>query len=131
VGSVSNRLALVAVLSPRMVYSMTEWRRMRALAIAHGFEVVAWRSPTLAEGEWQSATAKAGWSVAEASMVGSVPLACLAWIGSPNHFPYSQVLNGNRVHAWPVWGVLPDAAWVESLRLRQRALAEAGTWSGQ
>lgn len=117
-----GRTVLLSVLSPRMVYSMTEWPRMRLAAEAEGLVVLAWRSPAVPEAEWRSAVARAGW-VRDASE--PVPDACMVWLGRPNHFPYSQVVRQGVVHPWPIWGVLPDAAWVESLRCRRDALVFA------
>jgi hypothetical protein len=114
-----DRAALVTVLSPKMVYSMTEWPRMRAAAVDDGFEVVAWRSAAVSGPEWRDAVAKAGWPRSEDVNVSETPTACEDWLGRPNHFPYSVVIERGRVHSSPIWGVLPDAAWVESLRLRR------------
>lgn len=119
----AERRVLLSVLSPRMVYSMTEWPRMQATAEAEGFEVIAWRSPLVPEAEWRSAVRQAGWA-RDASR--PVPAACMAWLGRPNHFPYSRVIGTEGMHPWPIWGVLPEAAWVESLRCRRDALAAAG-----
>ena len=121
---------LVTVLSPKMVYSMTEWPRMRAMAETEGFDVVAWRSHALSEREWEGATTRARWRASDIDGVSAGPVACAAWLGSPNHFPYSLVIERGRAHPWPIWGVLPDAAWVESLRFRRRALASADEGGG-
>jgi hypothetical protein len=114
-----------------MVYSVTEWPRMRASARAAGFDVVAWWSSGLSEREWQDAVVSAGWLPAEAHGVVPVPQACEAWVGQPNHFPYSVVIGRGHAHPWPVWGVLPDTAWVDSLRLRRAALVSTGEGVGQ
>lgn len=115
----TGRTVLLSVLSPRMVYSMTEWPRMRLAAEAEGFVVVAWRSPAVPDAEWRSAVTQAAWT-RDASE--PVPDACIAWLGRPNHFPYSRVIGSGGIHPWPIWGVLPDVAWVESLRCRRDAL---------
>ncbi len=127
----SGHVALVVVLSPKMVYSMTEWPRMRAAALDEGFDVVAWRSPALPEREWQGAVVKAQWSASDIARVARTPAVCSTWLGMPNHFPYSVVVERGLVHPSPIWGVLPDAAWIESLRLRRRDVALAGERSGQ
>ena len=114
---------VLSVLSPQMVYAMTEWPRMRAVALKMGFSVRAWRSPWVAEEEWRAAVGRAGWSGEVMDAVEAVPVTCRAWVGRPNHFPFSLVVSGGRVHAWPIWGVLPDEAWGASLDCRRRALA--------
>lgn len=113
---------LLVVLSSRMVYSVTEWPRMRSVALDEGFAVVTWRSPAESEEEWQAAVRVAGWPDAEAGQVRPVPPACAAWLGRPNHFPFSRIFEGGRVHPWPIWGVLSDRAWQASLRCRRDAL---------
>lgn len=109
-----------------MVYSVTEWPRMRAAAEAEGFDVVAWWASGLADGESAAAADVAGWSDHEMADVVKVPAACAGFWGHANHHPYSRVLDQGRLHAWPIWGVMPDRAWVESLRWRLRALRQAG-----
>ena len=121
-----SRPVLVTVLSPRMVYSMTEWPRMQTVAETEGFDVVVWRSRALSEQEWEDAIAKARWRASDIARVSAEPAACGAWVGSPNHFPYSAVMVRGRVHPWPIWGVLPDTAWIESLQVRRSALMSAG-----
>ena len=118
---------LVVVLSPHMVYSMTEWPRMQAVAEAEGFRVIAWWSPQVSAQEAVQAAERASWPMAVVSRVSAVPLECTDWVGAPNHFPYSRVLWQGRTHAWPIWGVLPDLPWIESLQWRVRALEDAGT----
>jgi hypothetical protein len=115
---------LVSVLSPRMVYSMTEWPRMRAAAETLGFGVVAWWSPQVSEQEATEAAARAGWPMTVLSRTSVVPEECTAWVGVPNHFPYTRVRLQGRTHAWPIWGVLPDQRWLESLQRRVRVLEE-------
>lgn len=125
-GGLTTGHIVLVVLSPKMVYSMTEWPRMRTTAARNGFEVVAWPSPALSEGEWQDAVVKARWSAADIASVSPAPSECSQWLGLPNHFPYSLVVEHGRVHPSPVWGVLPDAMWVDSLQLRRRELALMG-----
>ena len=52
--------AVVVVLSPRMVYALIEWPRMREAAVAMGLRVVASRAPGLPEQEWAAAVEAAG-----------------------------------------------------------------------
>lgn len=113
---------VVAVLSPRMVYSMTEWPRMRATALSEGFGVVAWWSPDLTGNEGAAAAEKAGWTTSDMANVTQVPSECVASVGRPNHYPFSVVLDRWKVHDWPIWGVMPDQAWVDSLHWRLFAL---------
>lgn len=122
VGLGGQGVAVVVVLSPRMVYSMTEWPRMRRAALDDGFGVRVWRSPEVGEAEWQWAVHKAGWSDEDASGVVQVPAACADWLGRPNHFPFSVVVDAGGRVSWPIWGVMPDAAWRESLRWRRDTL---------
>lgn len=129
-GQTSGHPVVVAVLSPRMVYSMTEWPRMRSEAVAQGFDVVAWRTPAVPEREWQEAANRAGWSDPEIVSVPPMPANCVQWFGQPNHFPFSTVVDRGRAHAWPVWGVLPDGAWAESLHVRLKGL-ESGRGGGE
>lgn len=125
-GLVPGEVALVVVLSPKMVYSVTEWPRMRAAAVQGGFDVVAWRSPALPEREWRDAMVRARWSAADIAGVSTAPPECSQWLGRPNHFPYSLVVAHGRVHPSPIWGVLPDGVWVDSLQRRRRELALMG-----
>lgn len=118
---------LVSVLSPQMVYSMTEWPRMRAAAEKQGLRVVAWWSPQVSEQEAAEAAARAGWPRALLRRTATVPEECIEWVGMPNHFPYMRVRLHGRTHAWPIWGVMPDRQWIESLQWRVRALEAAGS----
>jgi hypothetical protein len=122
---------LLVVLSPKMVYSMTEWPRMRAAAVSDGFDVVTWRLPTLPEQEWRDAVVKAQWPASDIASVAVAPKECGPWLGQPNHFPYSLVVERGHVHPSPIWGVLPDAAWVDSLQQRRRELKWVGKGAGQ
>lgn len=100
---------------------------MRTGAEAEGLAVVSWRSPLVPKAEWRSAVVQAGWA---RDWSEPVPTVCRNWLGRPNHFPYSLVIADGRVHPWPIWGVLPDAAWVESLRCRRSALEATGRGCG-
>lgn len=116
---------LVSVLSPRMVYSMTDWPRMRSAALAQGFGVVAWWSPRVTAQEAAEAASRAGWPMTVLRQTSAVPEACADWVGEPNHFPYTRVLLRGGAHPWPIWGVLPDHRWIESLHWRVHALEAA------
>jgi hypothetical protein len=124
-----DRFTVLAVLSPRMVYSMTEWPRLRDAATREGFQVVAWRSADVTETEWLLAARKAGWLESEAFRVQPVPPDCADWLGRPNHFPYAVVVADRSAVSWPIWGVMPDSAWVDSL-LSRRALLAKGKVGG-
>lgn len=126
-----QRPVVVAVLSPRMVYSMTEWPRMRAAAEAEGFDAVAWWAPDLADDEGAVAAEQAGWSAHEIAHLVRVPDACTGSLGHANHYPYSRVLYRGRLHAWPILGVMPNQAWVDSLHWRLRSLQQSGEGRGQ
>ena len=121
---------LLTVLSPRMVSSISEWPRMKSVARTLGLAVVAWRSPWVSEAEWRASVERAGWPADEAGAIDAVPLPCRAWVGHPNHFPYSVIVEGGRTHPWPIWGVLPDPAWVASLGCRRQALQGGGGGCG-
>ncbi|MDR0478930.1 MAG: hypothetical protein LBH31_03815 [Burkholderiaceae bacterium] len=107
---------VVMALSPHMVYSFLEWRRMRAVAVDEGFCVIAARDPRIPQKEWRQAVNRAG--LPELSAVPS-----LAELGvSPafffNHAPISQVWLCGRSHPWPIFGVMTDVGWQRSLRAR-------------
>jgi hypothetical protein len=120
---------VVMLISPRMVYSMLEWPRMRSAALAAGFEVVTWKAPGVSGQEWASAIQAARWTPSQSALVRDVPAACAAWMQRPNHFPFSEVALDGLVHAWPIWGVLSDEAWTTSLALRLKALKDANSLS--
>src|SRR3990167_8339831 len=50
-----NQLVVVMLLSPRMVYTLLEWPRMRQTAEALGYRVLGWKDPRVPETEWQTA----------------------------------------------------------------------------
>lgn len=120
---------VVMTISPRMVYSMLEWPRMRAVALAAGFEVVTWAAPGVSSQEWAQAVEAARWTPSQSALISEAPAACAAWLQRPNHFPFSAVVLDGRVHGWPIWGVLSDEAWVASLEMRLTSLRVAGTSS--
>ncbi|MDR1968362.1 MAG: hypothetical protein LBQ32_06680 [Burkholderiaceae bacterium] len=107
---------VLMTLSPRMVYSLLEWRRMRAIAVAEGFCVVPARDPRVPEGEWQQAVSRAGLPELRAAP-------SLADLGVPqalflNHAPTSQVWRCGHAHPWPILGVMTDVGWRRSLHAR-------------
>lgn len=116
---------VVMLISPRMVYSMSEWPRMRLAALAAGFEVVTWKAPGVSAQEWAQAVHVTHWPRSQSALIGDVPAACTAWLRRLNHFPFSSVVLGGQVHQWPIWGVLSDEAWTASLALRLEALKGA------
>lgn len=116
---------VVMLISPRMVYSMSEWPRMRVAALAAGFEVVTWKAPGVSPHEWTQAVQAARWTSLQSALIGDVPAACSEWLHGLNHFPFSSVVLGDRIHGWPIWGVLSDEAWAASLALRLGALNDA------
>lgn len=118
---------LLMVISPRMVYSMLEWPRMLRVALSAGFQVVTWRAQGLSIDEWTHAADKAGWPSDLHATIGEVPLACTALLEGVNHFPFSLVIGRDTYHAWPVWGVLSDEAWLSSLVFRRQGLSVAHT----
>jgi hypothetical protein len=120
----SQRPVLMTVLSPRMVYSVTEWPRMRAAAEAEGFDAVAWWAADVVDEEGAAAAEMAGWPVHEIVRVARVPAECAGSVGRPNHFPFSRVLDRGELHAWPIWGVMPNQAWIDSLRWRLQSLRQ-------
>ena len=117
----TERPILVAVLSPRMVYSVLEWPRLRAVAEQEGFDIVAWWAPGIPYQESEAAAIKAGWDIKERTSVGITPAECRSWVGWPNHFPFSRVMVWGRAHEWPIWGVMPDGDWRTSLTFRAGA----------
>lgn len=110
-----------------MVYSMTEWHRMKGVVAEEDrLEVLVWRSPEVPEAEWRAAAERAGWTTGQIEGVLPVPAACREWVGQPNHFPFSVLVTADGRQSAPIWGVLPDESWRESLRFRQRKLRMMG-----
>lgn len=110
------RAQLLVVLSPRMVYALREWPRLRDQAQAAGFDVHGVRDPRVPEAEWHAAVAAAG-----LSELAAWPAARLTdWPGTQvrNHWPMAWVRWQGRSHPWPILGVMPDAAWLQLLRER-------------
>jgi len=107
---------VLMTLSPHMVYSFLEWRRMRAVAADEGFCVVPARDPRVPPDEWRQAASRAG-------LPELLSAPSLADLGVPqvlflNHAPTSQVWCRGRAHTWPIFGVMTDIGWRRSLRAR-------------
>ncbi len=105
-----------------MVLSMGEWPRLRMVAAREGFEVQAVRSPDVPQREWDDAVERSAWSSDDRVAVRSAPAACHSWLRSLNHFPHGVVMHGPQTHPWPILGVMPDQAWIDSLAFRRAAL---------
>ena len=112
---------LLTVLSPRMVYALLEWPRMRDAAIAEGFQVVATRDPRVPDAEWRAAVQAAG--LHELAAVPSIDAEAAARCGLLNHFPSSLVIRCGRTHPWPILGVMPERAWRSVLAQRRESLS--------
>jgi len=107
---------VVMALSPHMVYSFLEWRRMQAVAVDEGFCVIPARDPRVPKEEWLQAVNRANLPELRAAP-------SLADLGlSPafffNHAPISQVWRCGHAHPWPIFGVMTDIGWRRSLRAR-------------
>ena len=113
---------VVAVLSPRMVYSLLEWPRMQREAVKMGFQVKAWKDPSVPEAEWQAAFASPALDVWTLPRPVAAPAGCLSdWLPI-DHVPYVRVVQGEWAHAWPVWGVMPSDGWRDVLSKRLATL---------
>ncbi len=105
------------VVSPRMPYALAEWPRMRHGAEVAGFSVVTMRDPRVGDDEWQAAVQTADLPAARDLLPLRSP-ALIKAFGPLNHFPVALVACGDRIHPWPVLGVMPEAAFVAVLRQR-------------
>lgn len=121
-GGRSDQPVLVMLLSPRMVYTLQEWPRMKQVAEARGYRVLSWMDPRVPELEWQAARSVRFQDAALS--IQAMPVACRPIWDHVNHSPMSLVLAGTRIHPWPVWGVMPDDPWREALQFRWQALRE-------
>jgi hypothetical protein len=107
---------VLMTLSPHMVYSLLEWRRMRAIARDEGFCVVPARDPRVPQGEWQQAVDRAGLpELRTAPSLADLDVPQALFL---NHAPTSQVWRCGQAHPWPIFGVMTDAGWRRSLRAR-------------
>lgn len=123
-GGDPRRPTLIMVLSPRMVYALKEWPRMRETARQAGFAVVSMRDPRLREEEWQAAVQAL--EQPDAANLAVLEDPHLFRLGVLNHAPTSVVAWKGRVHPWPIYGVMPDGAWRAVLAAR---LAQLGSCS--
>lgn len=112
--------SVLMLLSPRMPYALPEWRRMAASARAAGLQVLTLRDARVPADEWRSATTASG--LPELAGVPALDSSAAQACGLLNHAPTSLVAGCGRVHPWPVWGVMPDAAWRHVLLARERDL---------
>jgi hypothetical protein len=115
--------AVLMVLSPRMVYALKEWRRMRDAAAMAGLSVVVSRDPRVGPQEWAGAVSAA--DVSELADIPVVEAEAAGGCGLLNHFPSALVGRCGRPHAWPILGVMPSAAW-RSLLVDRREAVECG-----
>jgi hypothetical protein len=120
-----TRPLVVALLSPRMVYSLLEWPRMQGEADSMGFRVQAWRDPRIPDEEWQAAQASKPFSGWGAPWPLRLPADCLAPWGPIDHLPLTRVVLHTHLHKWPIWGVMTSTAWRESLQNRLQVLQAA------
>jgi hypothetical protein len=117
-----NRPLVVAVLSPRMVYSLLEWPNMAREAEALGFRVRAWRDPRVPEGEWRQALSSLAYLRAGVLDPEPLPSDCLNRWAPIDHLPLAQILLDRQLHSWPLWGVMTPDAWRTSLLNRLASL---------
>ncbi|MFV0678874.1 hypothetical protein [Ottowia sp.] len=117
----ASRSAVLVVLSPRMVYALHEWPRMRVAAEAAGFEVVLRRDPQVPANEWRAALEAAG--MLDLSIIPVMEPQLAAACGLLNHFPSALVARCGQVHPWPVFGVMPSDMWRAVLVQRRDTLS--------
>lgn len=117
----AGQAVVQVVLSPRMPYALREWPRMAVVAQRAGFRVVAFRDPRVPDAEWHDAAQAAGVSpeLRNAPRLDEeAGRACQVF----NHTPAVIVARCGHAHAWPIWGVMPDPAWLSVLDARRRDL---------
>lgn len=114
---------VLIVLSPRMPYALQRWPAMQEQAQAVGFNVQPLRDPRIPLAEWQAAVAALG--LPELRCVPRLSLPLARTLGLLHHAPSSVVGWCGRWHAWPILGVMPNAAWRRLLQLRRKNLEEA------
>jgi len=118
-----GQTTVLMVLSPRMVYALREWPRMRQAAQDAGFRVLAARDPRVPLAEWWAGIRAAGQP--ELAFMETVDEHMAVKLGALNHTPASLVARCGQWHPWPVLGVMPDVTWVSVLRAREAQLKEA------
>lgn len=121
----ADKPVVVMLLSPRMVYTLLEWTRMRQAAEALGYRVLGWKDPRVPEAEWRAALASPSATTTDPDALLAMPAQCDSLWRGMNHSPMGFVLSGAHLHPWPVWGVMPEEAWSEALRFRLLALRRA------
>lgn len=114
--------ALLAVLSPRMVYALKEWPRMAAVARAQGFRLHVLRDARVPLQEWHEAVRAA--DLPDLRDIEALDEAAAAACQLANHWPAVLVMGCGQVHPWPVLGVMPDEAWRHVLQHRAVWLKE-------
>ncbi len=117
-----GQTTVLMVLSPRMVYALREWPRMRQAAQDAGFRVLAARDPRVPLAEWAAGVRAAGQP--DLAFAEAVDEHMAASLGALNHTPASLVARCGQWHSWPVLGVMPDVTWVSVLRAREAQLKE-------
>ena len=122
VSASDTRPLVVAVLSPRMVYSLLEWPSMAQEAERLGFRVLAWRDPRVPEEEWRLTLASEVYLKVGAPNPSPMPADCLRQWAPIDHLPLVRVLLDGRLHRWPIWGVMTRDAWRASLLNRLETL---------
>ncbi|MDR2129054.1 MAG: hypothetical protein LBP52_08320 [Burkholderiaceae bacterium] len=117
--------AIVMVLSPRMVYALQEWPRMKAAARAAGFDVTGVRDPQTPAGEWaQLGRVTFLTDLALIAPMSAALQADFARHGALNHMPSTLVYWCGKPHPWPVLGVMPDKPWINALQARATQLKQ-------
>lgn len=119
---VPTQATVAMLLSPRMVYSLHEWPRMRAVAEESHFQVLALKDPRVPASEWDDALVASGLDGTDRQRLHDLPAECHSLWSRVDHLPYSLVFLDSSMHAWPILGVMPDTAWRDSLEFRRRAL---------
>ena len=121
----ASKPVVIMLLSPRMVYSLLEWARMRQTAEALGYRVLSWKDPRVPEAEWRAALGSPAATTTDPEALLAMPAQCDSLWRGMNHSPMSFVLLESHLHPWAVWGVMPEEAWSEALRFRLLALRRA------
>ncbi|HAX19647.1 MAG TPA: hypothetical protein DCY64_05115 [Hydrogenophaga sp.] len=121
----ASKPVVVMLMSPRMVYSLLEWARMRQTAEALGYRVLSWKDPRVPEAEWRAALGSPAATTTDPEALLAMPAQCDSLWRGMNHSPMSFVLLESHLHPWAVWGVMPEEAWSEALRFRLLALRRA------
>lgn len=100
---------------------------MKRVAEAMGFTVVSWKDPRVPPHEWRNAISVAlphGRSDVVAADLRDMPARCRPLWAGVNHSPFSLVAARDRLHPWPIWGVMPEQPWREALQFRLEAIRQ-------